>query len=274
MNTVERRARRLLRWYPRSWRETHEEEFVVLLEDSIVDRPFWPGRSLNIVMNALRVRSEQSRTSYRRLLVSSAAPIVVLIAVIGFATNGFGLLSVSGPTKGGMPYSQKTIVPYNKIPDYLSVYIGPNEVGYTPKAYLDAPDGSSNDSLLGRIAPIFASNLTTLLGHEYPGIGFVRLGTSPWALSCKPESVFSETAGGGQTITTTPCPSTTLVLPNVVGMVTPTAVGELSGLGVGIVIQNVHSTSVPLGHIVWTSPRGGATVHARQQVVVGISVPS
>jgi hypothetical protein len=274
MNAVERRARRLLRWYPRSWRETHEEEFVVLLEDSMVDRPFWPGRSLNIVMSALRVRSEQSRTSYRRLLVSSSAPLVVLIVVIGFATNGFGLLSVSGPTKGGMPYNPGRNVPYNKIPDYLSVYIGPNEVGYTPKAYLSAPEGSDNDSLLGRIAPIFASNLTTLLGHEYPGIGFVRLGTSPWVLSCNPESVFSETAGGVQTITTTPCPSTTLVLPNVAGMVTPTAVGELSGLGVGVVIQNVHGSSVPIGHIAWTSPRGGATVHARQQVVVGISVPN
>ena len=273
MNTVERRARRLLGWYPRSWRETHEEEFVALLEDSIRDRPFWPGRSLNIVMSALRVRSEQSRTSYRRLLVSGSAPFVVLIAVVGFATNGFGLLSVSGPTKGGMPYSQKTIVPYNKIPDYLSLYIGPNEVGYSPKAYIAAPDRSDNDPLLGRIAPVFASNLTTLLGHEYPGIGFVRLGTSPWALTCKPENTYSETAGGVQTITTIPCPSTTLVLPNVVGMVTPTAVGELSGLGVGVVIQNVHSTSVPIGHIVWTSPRGGATVHARQQVVVGISVP-
>jgi hypothetical protein len=173
-----------------------------------------------------------------------------------------------------MPYNPGRNVPYNKIPDYLSVYIGPNEVGYTPKAYLSAPEGSDNDSLLGRIAPIFASNLTTLLGHEYPGIGFVRLGTSPWVLSCNPESVFSETAGGVQTITTTPCPSTTLVLPNVAGMVTPTAVGELSGLGVGVVIQNVHGSSVPIGHIAWTSPRGGATVHARQQVVVGISVPN
>lgn len=274
MKTVERRARRLLRWYPRSWRETHEEEFVVLLEDSIVDRPFWPGRSLNIAMNALRVRSEQSRPSYRRLVASSSAPLVVLMAVIGFATNGFGLWSVSGPTKGGMPYNEGKGVPYNKIPDYLSVYIGPNEVGYTPKAYLAAPDGSTNDPLLGRIAPIFASNLTTLLGHEYPGIGFVRLGSSPWSLSCRPENVYNETSGGGQTITTIPCPSTTLILPNVVGMVTPTAVGELSGLGVGVVIQNVHSSSISPGHIVSTSPRGGTNVHSRQQVVVDISVPN
>ncbi|HEV3186931.1 MAG TPA: PASTA domain-containing protein [Acidimicrobiales bacterium] len=193
--------------------------------------------------------------------------------MIGIATNGFGLLSASGPTKGGMPYNGGRGVPYNQLPDYLSVAIGLNQVGYTPKAYIAAPDGSTNDPLLGRIAPIFASNLTTLLGHEYPGIGFVGLGSSPWVVSCRPENMYSETAGGGQTMSTIPCPSTTLVLPNVVGMVTPTAVGELSGLGVGVVIQNVHSSSVAPGHIVSTSPRGGAKVHARQQVVVYISVP-
>jgi hypothetical protein len=172
-----------------------------------------------------------------------------------------------------MPYNGGKGVPYNKMPDYLSVAIGSDEVGYTPKAYLAAPNGSTNDPLLGRIAPIFASNLTTLLGHEHPGIGFVRLGSSPWVVSCRPENLYSETAGGGQTITTIPCPSTTLILPNVVGMVTPTAVGELSGLGVGVVIQNVHSNSVSVGHIVSTSPEGGTRVHARQQVVVDISVP-
>ena len=111
--------------------------------------------------------------------MTGSAPLVALIAVIGFTTNGFGLLSVSGPTKGGLPYSQNTIVPYNKIPDYLSVDIGSNEVGYTPKAYIAAPNGSSNDPLLGRIAPIFASNLTTLLGHEYPGIGLSGLAGRP-----------------------------------------------------------------------------------------------
>jgi hypothetical protein len=274
VTATERRARRLLRWYPRSWRETHEEEFVALLEDSMVDRPFWPGRSLNIVLNALRVRSSELRTSHRRTLLSSSVPLVVLVVAIGIPTNGFGLLSVTGPTKGGIPHSPPRGVAYDKLPDYLSVYIGPNDIGYTPKAYLSAPNGADNDPLLGRIAPIFASNLTTLLGHEYPGIGFVRLGSSPWSLPCTLERVTTESAGGGQTISTTSCPSTTLVLPNVVDMVTPTAVGELSGLGVGVVIQNVRSSSIPVGHIVSTSPRGGTTVHARQQVIVDISVPN
>ena len=272
MNSPERRSRRLLRWYPRSWRETHEDEFAALLEDSILDRPFWPGRSLNIVMNAMRVRSIELRSSHRRMLLATSAPLVVSAVAIGLATNGFGLFSVSGPSKGPMPYSPGKIVAYNKIPDYLSVYIGPNEIGYTPKAYIAASNGSSNDPLLGRIAPVYASNLTTLLGHEYPGIGFVRLGSSPWSLSCKPESTYANNPHGGQTITAIACPSTTLVLPNVLGMVTPTAVGELSGLGAGVVVQNVQSTSVPPGHIVSTSPEGGTTIHAREQVVVENSV--
>ena len=272
MNSPERRSRRLLRWYPRSWRETYEEEFAALLEDSILDRPFWPGRSLNIVMNAMRVRSIELRASRRRMLLVTSTPLVILIVGISLATNGFGLFSVSGPSKGPMPYSPGKIVAYSKIPDYLSVYIGPNEIGYTPKAYLAATSVSANDPLLGRIAPVYASNLTTLLGHEYPGIGFVRLGSSPWSISCKSESTYANNPHGGQTITAISCPSATLVLPNIVGMVTPTAVGELSGLGVAVVVQNVQTTSFPPGHIVSTLPERGTIVHARQQVVIDNSV--
>ncbi|TAN24755.1 MAG: PASTA domain-containing protein [Actinomycetota bacterium] len=272
MKSAERRSRRLLRWYPRSWRETHEDEFAALLEDSMLDRPFWPGRSLNIAMNAMRVRSIELRGSPRRMFLATSVPIVVFVVAIDLATNGFGLFYVSGPSKGPMPYSSSKGVAYNKIPDYVSVYIGPNEIGYTPKAYIAASNGSSNDPLLGRIAPVYASNLTTLLGHEYPGIGFVRLGSSPWSISCKSESTYVNNPHGGQTITAIACPSATMVLPNVLGMVTPTAVGELSGLGVGVVVQNVRTTSVPPGHIVSTSPESGTTIRARQQVVVDNSV--
>jgi hypothetical protein len=272
VNNRERSARRLLRWYPRSWRATHEEEFLSLLEDSIADRPFWPGRSLNVVMNGLRLRSVELRRSPRSVMYSSGSvTVVVLVLIIGIATNGFGLFSASGPTKGGMPYDPPTGAPYDKIPDYVSVYIAPGKIGYTPKAYL-AYNGATNDPLLGRVAPVYASNLTTLLGHEYPGIGFVPLGSSPWAQPCRVENVMNKTSSG-TVISTIPCPATTLVLPDIDGMVTPTAVGELSGLGVSVVVVNVHSLSVPPGHIVSTSPTGGSTVHARQQVIVNNSVP-
>ena len=272
MKDRERSARRLLRWYPRSWRATHEQEFLSLLEDSMTDRRFGPYGYLNVATSGVRLRSKDFRHSRHRLFYSSSLAIVALVLIVGIATNGFGLFSPSGPTKGGMPYEANKIVPYDKIPDYLSVVVGPGKIGYTPKAYLVVPDGSSNAPLLGLAAPVYASNLTTLLGHEYGGIGFVPLGVSPWTQPCRAETVWGKTASG-TVISTIPCQSTTLVLPDVNGMVTPTAVGELSGLGVDVVIQNVHSSSIPPGHIVSTSPSGGSTVHARQPVIVSISVP-
>jgi hypothetical protein len=56
MPSNDRRVRRLLRWYPASWRETHEEEFSALLEDSIADRPFWSRRGLGVALEGSRLR--------------------------------------------------------------------------------------------------------------------------------------------------------------------------------------------------------------------------
>ena len=249
MNRPVRNARRLLRWYPRSWRETHEAEFLALLEDSMSDRPFWPGRFFNVAVSGIRLRSAELRRSPRRALYPSSATVVVLL-VIALATNGFGLLSSPSPSKGAMPYDPPRGPTYKEIPDYVAVYVNAHTTGYTPKAYVAAPNGAVNGSLLGRVAPVYASNLTTLLGHEYPGIGFVPTGQSPWAQPCHRAATISTSANGTVTTSTFPCPSTVLVLPKVSGMVTPTAVGELSGLGVDVVIVNVHSNPCSGSHCV------------------------
>lgn len=260
MKSPERRARRLSSWYPRSWKATHGEEFNALLEDSIFERPIWPRRTLDVMAHGLRLRSAEVgralHSSRRRAVIVTSASLVVALGAIAGLNGGFGLFGSQGPTKGGMPRELpgKTIS-YASIPDYLSVYIGPTEIGYTPKAYVTLANGSSGNSPMGLPAPVYASNLTTLLGHDYAGIGFVPLGTSPWSLPCR--------SGTG--------PST-LVLPNVVDMVTPTAVGKLSGLGIAVVIQNVRSRAITPGHIVSTSPPAGATIHACQPVTVDISV--
>jgi hypothetical protein len=204
-------------------------------------------------------------------LIGSSASFVVVVGALAVVTGGFGVLGTPGPTKGKMPYEPGKTVAYSSIPDYVAVIIGPNTIGYTPKAYIAVPNGSSGNSLQGLPAPVYASNLKTLLGHDYGGIGFVPLGRSPWSQPCHTETV-TEIGPGGETLTTIPCPSTTIVLPDVIGMVTPTAVGKLSGLGVAVVVQNVHSEAVSPGHIVSTSPSAGTTVHARQPVVVENSV--
>ena len=56
MTSTDRRIRRLLRWYPRPWRDNRAAEFTALLEDSISERPFWPRRELNIAMEGSRLR--------------------------------------------------------------------------------------------------------------------------------------------------------------------------------------------------------------------------
>ena len=170
-----------------------------------------------------------------------------------------------------MPYAPGKSVAYSSIPDYVAVIVGPNAIGYTPKAYIAVRNGSSGNSLEGLPAPVYARNLKTLLGHEYSGIGFVPLGKSPWSQPCHTETE-SEAGANGQTSNTVPCPSTTIVLPDVIGMVTPTGVAKLSSLGVAVVVQNVHSQAISPGHIVATSPAAGTTVHARQPVVIDISV--
>jgi hypothetical protein len=272
--TVERRARRMLRWYPKTWRETHDEEFRALLEDSMIERPFSPGRSLNVIVNALRLRSVELRFSSRRLVLTISAPLVALGAALGLAINGLSPASDSGPTRRGMPSGYGPGFVYAKIPDYLAVSIGSNETGYTPKAYLVARGRSSEDPFDGRIAPVYASDLMTLLGHLYPGVGYVRLGTSPWTLPCLGEEVGTTNANGTRTIAAIACPLTLIVLPNVVGMSTPTATAMLSSLGIGVVVQNVQTSLASPGHIVVLSPIAGSIVHARQQVIVENSIPN
>lgn len=274
MRSEGRRARRLLRCYPRSWRERHVDEFLALLEDSISERPFWPRRTIDIAAHGLRLRSAELRsalrTSRRRVLIGSSASLVVVVGALAVVTGGFGDLGASGPTKGQMPYEPGKTVPYSSIPDYVAVSIGPNMIGYAPKAYVAARNQSIGNSLLGRPVPVYASNLATLLGHEYSGIGFVAVGKSPWSQPCQLESVI-EVSQSGKTVTTIPCPSTTIVLPNVVGIVTPTGVAELSTLGVFVDVLNVHSRTISPGHITSTSPPAGTVVHARQAIVVGNS---
>jgi hypothetical protein len=204
-------------------------------------------------------------------LIGSSASLVVVVGALAAVTGGFGVLGASGPTKGKMPYEPGRSVPYSSIPDYIAVIIGPNTIGYTQKAYIAVLNGSSGNSLQGLPAPVYASNLKTLLGHDYSGIGFVPLGKSPWSQPCHAETV-TEIGSNGRTFTTIPCPSTTAVLPEVIGMFTPTAVGQLSSLGVAVVVQNVHSQAVSPGHVVSISPAAGTTVHARQAIVVHNSV--
>ncbi len=54
---VERRARRLVRWYPRSWRERYGDEFCAMLEYELAERPHSVAREVNVVWSGLVART-------------------------------------------------------------------------------------------------------------------------------------------------------------------------------------------------------------------------
>jgi hypothetical protein len=60
--------RRLLRWYPRAWRERYGEEFLAVVEDTLDGRrPGWRLR-LAVAWAGLRERGHQARRTGGRVL--------------------------------------------------------------------------------------------------------------------------------------------------------------------------------------------------------------
>jgi hypothetical protein len=57
---LERRAERLLRWYPRAWRARFGEEFRALLVDEMVDREYSVTRRANVAWSGLVARTKQA----------------------------------------------------------------------------------------------------------------------------------------------------------------------------------------------------------------------
>src|SRR5271156_2076500 len=52
----DRKAERLLRWYPRPWRDRYGAEFTELLIADISERPRSPRRSLDVMRGGIRAR--------------------------------------------------------------------------------------------------------------------------------------------------------------------------------------------------------------------------
>ena len=187
---------------------------------------------------------------------------------IGLVVAGSAAAGVLTPTKGPLPNAVHGTLPWNLVPDYIAVS-GRNGkvVGYTPRSDILVSPSEIGKPLPNGFGstprPVYASNLTTLVGHVYSGIGYVPLGKSPYSLGCLPAYVIN-----GSTKTATPCPNVLVTLPNLVGVSTPTAAGKLSSLGVSVNVVNDATSSAPKGTVISMSPGPGSVVHARSVVTI------
>lgn len=262
---------RVLRLYPRRWRDRYEDELRDLVDELAAAGEFSQTKLVaGLIFSALVQRFRSLRPSWRTVVGTGTVLVLVaagIVALTGLGPGGRGEPSAAA-TKGTIPSSTTNgTFDAKRVPDFIAT-MGRNGqlVGYVPREYLIP---SPHKALkVGDIAPVYAANLKTLVGHMYPGVGFVPLGKSIQSLPCNPITTFGAVAGGSVTTSTVPCPSITETVPNVVGSFTPDGVGMLQQAGVMADVENEHSQTVPGGHIVRTSPSAGARVPARTQVQV------
>jgi len=202
----------------------------------------------------------RTRTWRWRLSRGAVAGVGVTLALAGGASAAVLL-----PTKGPVPPSANGEIDLKNVPDFISVASRGRVVGFAPKGDIFPISGAPVPA--GPI-PVYGADLKKLVGHLYPGIGYVGLGQSAGSLACKSEWTIQGTAGGRPTVRLIPCPSVMVTLPNVVGMSTPTAAGELSGLGLGINVVNVPRGPAPRGTIIAMMPSAGTRVSARSTVTI------
>ena len=276
---------RALRWalllHPRAWRERYGDEVYDLSKELLAANHMkWPRIVLGLLGSAMveRVRSLLRMGRLAGLSVLVAA--LVTIGAIALAVNLFGPggSSPSTPslTAGTMPLrAQGGAVNIKKVPDFVATLGRSGKlVGYIPRANLfpatrvSAPASSK----VGGVAPVYARDLKTLVGHMYPGVGFVPLGRSPASEPCIPGSMGGKTASGTTYNRPIACPSTIEVVPNLLGMYTPTAMGALSGASLQGQVSYVHSRTVADGYVVSVSPSPGTKVHARSEIKVVSSI--
>jgi PASTA domain len=273
-----RLAHRVLGLYPREWRDRYGEELRDLSDELLRKHEFSPFQLTgSLVSSALveRVRSRQK--SWRFFAITGCAALLV-VGIGTYAAFGRGASHsqhhLTALTKGTVPPTQNGRIDYKKVPDYVGVVgSGGAIVGYAPKAYI-LPSTTANEPgnpKLGSVAPVFGTDLKTLVGHLYPGAGFVAVSASPSA-ACSPVGTIGISTAGTTTEHTYPC--VTQVLPNVVGLFTPTALADISSLGISDHVINVHSATVPPGHIVSMSPRAGSKLFGHGPVTLINAVPN
>jgi hypothetical protein len=254
--------------YPRVWRDRYAEEVGDLFEELLASGESTPARLvMGLLAHAVAERVRSLPRTRRAVLAASLVVAVVAAGATFLAVGGFGgsRPTVAMPTKGRIPQSldiTKGSVDLKDIPDFIAVVKNNKVVGYVPSRDLF---GGTLRALAATnpILPVYASDLKTLVGHMYPGVGFVAVGKSPDDVPCT-----NETTTEG----TIPCPAVLVAIPDVVGMYTPTAAAAISQVGFDLRFVYVHSNSVPGGDIVAMSPTPGAKVHARSVITLTSSI--
>ncbi len=179
MSGAERRARRLLRWYPRSWRERYGDEFLELLIADIAERPRSWSRALDIARRgaAARIGVGGSLRAEARLavFVASAAAFVV------FGTAIWAQLAIGWQwSRPSTPATSAAIVAMACL---LAVFVALAAAGIAPVLWTVARRFAAGRgrALAAPFAVFLTGAVVSVLGARHFAAGWPGTGGHPWA---------------------------------------------------------------------------------------------
>ena len=91
MTPPEKHVQRLLRWYPRVWRERYGEEFTALLAEDLADVPRSLRRDLDVMRAGLCARLAACGLARGPVRSHSSATAVVAVAAVGFVASALSI---------------------------------------------------------------------------------------------------------------------------------------------------------------------------------------
>ncbi|HEY5111511.1 MAG TPA: hypothetical protein VII67_04190 [Acidimicrobiales bacterium] len=95
-----KRAHRLIRFYPMSWRERYGDEFAAHMEQEIEDTPKSPSRTLNVMMKGLYTRAKNF--TWRVIFMQpgdgkfQAGVLIPIAVIVGIAVTSFSGWPING----------------------------------------------------------------------------------------------------------------------------------------------------------------------------------
>lgn len=160
-----------------------ERRFASLLrsELEVAIGPFDPAVVARGAMN------ERRRPMLRMALAAATVAAAVVATLVGIQVLGQGPSTGGGPeptatadarTKGPIPdsaWQEDGTIDMSQVPDFIPATNGDGIAGWISSDDALPPDGTKSPDEI----PVFADDLRTLVGHMFPGVGFVPLGTDP-----------------------------------------------------------------------------------------------
>ena len=186
MSGAEKRAQRLLRWYPRAWRERYGDEFSELLLADIAERPRSWSRAFDIARNGAGARlglggvvhslPPRERAGARLAVFVYAASAFLLLGTAIWAQLAIGW-------QWSRPSTPSTAAAIVGMSCLLALFAALAVVGTAPVLWTVARRFASGRglALAGPFAVCLTGTVVAVLGARHFAAGWPGTGGHPWA---------------------------------------------------------------------------------------------